>query len=318
MVTMKKMLLICGMFFLIGKLFCQDTIQIDSIHIYSIGDLPQNKLFYSKIEYGREIVHFNETQKKLQYCYIYDNNKNCRGYDYQFINDSVLKVDAPYGYQGVETWSFKKNDELKYNVVKKGANTITTGIASSMLPFQKEGVFVVTDYDGDTLWLEDYTTYNYKHPRSLPEFTFHISSCPEEFYIYSELDSYPKMSSGDSLNRVQVERFIPYCCNDYRGRESNFSCFITKEGKVKNVLFDTEFTDEKRSLLKTLKSMEPLIPAVKDGQKVDCHWVMVVYSSDRLISWYSTEEYREWYYKLNKKQFKKKNRLSKKALNVYR
>jgi len=232
-----KELLILILFFYTISCFSQDTIKIEPSIQYSSKDYPtRSKDFAFKSQFAREDIIFSENKKRVEYCYYYDNERVCFGDCYEILNDSIIQIKTQFSDSTSEIWNFEITENNKY-LVRRIHNRFTeTGVVSSLIPFLKTGKFI-TQYEGnkDTLWVTDYTNYNFKGPyRTKPNYYFPEAKINGNVYRDFEVDKIPTTVKGDSVIKISLER-TDYCLCEPMTAIRTLTFVVTTNGEIKNI-----------------------------------------------------------------------------------
>ena len=207
--------------------FAQDTIYLDKKVEYSSDTISLEKFktlkFYHKL--SREIIKVSKDSFKIEYCSYYDGKryKAFNGEGCRIQHDSIL-------IRNNEIWTFKKNETNNYNIIQKDSDYILKGTAYSIFPFIKNGIFIYTDNNNDTLL----TTY-FKMGR-LQHFTTKKTIIKDS--VYTVVDEYPKFPTkyGDLINYITQRLQFPIELSEssIHGKVI-VRTTVTKTGEIKNI-----------------------------------------------------------------------------------
>ncbi|MBN1251306.1 MAG: energy transducer TonB [Bacteroidales bacterium] len=164
---MKKLSLIYFIiiyFIYVSNSFGQDTTYIDNPSKYFSKngdserfDLTHRLKGYPRVKYSRELIRLSNNYYKIENCYYYDNKRYTNYYPtfYKFTNDSTIIVNK-------EKWHFKKINDSLYNVSIIDIDYIEKGTVSSLIPFTKQGDFVICNLKNRPMFIEKFGNGEYK------------------------------------------------------------------------------------------------------------------------------------------------------------
>jgi len=144
--------------FLSVNIFAQDTTFFDSkINYYSTNedstryDISQRSKRFPRVDYAREVIHFENGNLKVENCYYLDNERytNNKITNYKIVNDSILIVEN-------QKWHFEKLNDSIFYVSKKSEEYIEKGNVSSLVPLIKQGNFLILNKNNKLLVIEQY------------------------------------------------------------------------------------------------------------------------------------------------------------------
>lgn len=271
----KPTLFIPAFLLLVSACFGQDTIRVEtSIYYTSKKEPNRGKYFASGVKYAREDIVFSETHKRIDYCYYYDNERNCYGTNYQLTSDTTLDMDG-------EIWNYRKQGD-QYFVERYFNGTYECGFTKSLIPFETLGRFTTTTADKiDTLWTTDYSADNPSSPYDKPLWIFHKTKIKGKIYDQDKIDEPPAFLNGDPLKTIYLNR-TDGCLSEpyYFIRELKF--VITKEGNIVNIEqslgnFDLDYCPYYvMDLMRYLLQSGQLKPGKLKGQNVNVLWTLKV------------------------------------------
>jgi hypothetical protein len=264
---------------LVNTLFCfgQDTIKFEPSVFYSSKEYPnRSKAFAFQAQFAREVIMFSETKKRIEYCYYYDNERVCFGESYEILNDSVIQIKSKFSDSIFENWKHKIADNNSYLVQRKYGSYCETGTVNSLMPFLKTGKFITQHQSSkDTLWITDYTNYNFKGPyRTAPSYYFPKAKIKEKIYQDFEVDKMPTTIKGDSIFNISLAR-KDYCLSEPMTAVRTITFVVTSSGEIKNIEqfegnFDLQYCPFYiMELMKQVLSIGRWIPGKVDGKNVN-------------------------------------------------
>ncbi|MBI1306681.1 MAG: hypothetical protein GC181_08715 [Bacteroidetes bacterium] len=252
----------------------QDTIKTEpSIHYSSAKHPVRGKQFVSGLKYAREDIVFSETKRRVEYCYYYDNERNCHGSDYEFLNDSILLIDN-------QKWIYYSIDSISWEVkttINDNKTFRKTGKVLSLVPLTPiDKLYIISSSNPDTMWIENYLSKNHrKHLGSsggvmvsYPKVQFNSKIYPD-----TEVDQPPVMPGSDSLPVLRMKR-NDYCVSEPVRAIRNLTFVVDTSGYIFNIeMFEGNLDTTScpyyfQDLMLLLKSFEPFTPGVKNGEKV--------------------------------------------------
>jgi hypothetical protein len=153
-----------GLSFWTQNSITQDTIYLDTkIEYFTKNGDSFEKLKKLKVfpKYSREKIQISRDSFKLEYCYYFDNKRNTSNYSeyFKIIHDSILVTEG-------EEWCFNKKRDGHFSLEKHDSCFSEKGIAFSIIPFIKDGIFVTLNKQNDTLLVEHFVMDKYKHRNS--------------------------------------------------------------------------------------------------------------------------------------------------------
>jgi hypothetical protein len=265
-----------------------DTIKVEPSIYYTSDKEPfQGKDFASRVRYAREDIIFSETHKRIEYCYYYDNKRECGGTDYQITNDSTLKIDnSPLGIDSTsdvdkEIWNYKKRGE-KYFIERYFNGTYVSGFAKSLIPLEIIGLSTTMTADKiDTLWAIDYSKC--KPSQSYDSiWIFHTTKVKGKIFAQDKVDEIPTLLNGDPLKIVYLHRTNICVSEPPPMRVEELKFVISKEGRFVNIkqsIGDIDkygCPDYALDLIRSVLQLGKIKPAKVKGQNVNVEWTLKV------------------------------------------
>lgn len=258
----------------LNNLFSQDTLRYEEKVIYQSEDFPsRGKQFVADLKYGREAILFSDRKMKLEYCYYYDNERNCHGDTYEIINDSLVAVN------GI-SWHFQQQSSGAYWVWRKDRIATEYGQVDSLLPFTQKGIFyTVSNQTQDTLWQEEYHLYKKGNPRRKPTFCFYDTKIEEKVYEYDEVTIPPTKLDYTSLDKVEIH--LQYCVSQPLVDISLMMCIITKEGNIVSMEqalgnLDSSCPATMKEIILKIARWGKVLPASKNGKPINSRWFITI------------------------------------------
>ena len=252
----------------------QDTIRLDKKVEYHKKDNYQGKDFVSKIKYGRELINISDTVKEVDWCYYLNNKRDCYSKIYTLRGDSILLEDNRYD---TIQWIYKKVNDDRFLIYRKMKGVIESGYTKTLIPIKKDGLFTTTTYDGKyVLWLTDYS-----RSENHPNYIYPQVALKSKIYQAKEVEQAPTRINGDSMNIIKLPRRDACLCEPMYSVHT-MSFIVTKEGDIVNIKqefgnFDMNFCPTYiLDLMRSIYSMGPLKPAMKNSKPVNVKWKMKV------------------------------------------
>jgi hypothetical protein len=277
---LKLTLFIITFFLSVASCFGQDTIRVETSTYYTSDKEPKRgKHFASRVKYAREDIVFSDTHKRIDYCYYYDNKRQCYGTTYQITSDTTLDIDGA-------VWHYKNQGD-KYFLERYFNGTYECGSAKLLIPLETVGLFTTTTADKiDILWTTDYAADKPSQPYDKPLWTFHKTKIKGKIYAKDKIDEQPTFMNGDTLKTIFLNR-KDGCISEPYYYVSALKFVITKEGRIVNIEqsignIDLDYCPSYvMDLIRYLLQSGQIKPAKVKGQNVNVQWTLKVEMDDK-------------------------------------
>jgi len=256
----------------------QDTIVVrESIHF---KENQHDKYFFKGFsgDYGREDIIFSDTHHRVEYCYYEDEVRTCFGHDYYLLDDSTLMIN-----DSTSVWHFRKIGANNFFLTQTSDSVVKSGYAESLMPLVfSSDLYVVSNNNGDTLWVERYSYPNRFYPHGYRNIEPYFSGLNGRLYEYYEVDTPPLLSNGDSIPAIDIEYLRGGCFGEPIVFISLITCIINTSGHVSGVevafgnLEINCYPETYGEIVTKLKNMGPFVPAVKNNQPVAVRWFVKI------------------------------------------
>ncbi|MDJ1506808.1 hypothetical protein [Xanthocytophaga agilis] len=261
-----------------GKDF-PDTIKVEPSFYYPRDKDPHwgkaKAARLASLTRAREDIVFSPTYKRIEYCYYYDNYRNCYGTTYQITSDSTLDVwDDDW-----EVWHYKKQGNT-YFIEQYYDNTYICGFTKSLIPLEFVGLSITTTVDKiDTLWIID-------HSVDYSPLTLHKTKVKGTIYTKDKVDSPPTLLNGDTLKIIYgstngiPKSVCPSLPPPPPPPTDKVTFVVTKEGRIVNI--ENSYAESEldycpslmTDLIRSLIQFGQIKPATLNGQNVNVQWTL--------------------------------------------
>jgi hypothetical protein len=221
---------------------------------------------------------FSKTHKRIDYCYYYDNERECYGTDYQLIGDTALVIDEV-------VWHYTKQNG-KYFLERYFDGTYESGMAKSLIPLKMIGLFTTTTADKiDTLWTTDYSKNEPSNPYDKPLWTFYKTQVKDKIYTQDSIDEPPTLMNGDTLKTIHLAR-KDGCFGEPLYFVTELQFVVTQEGRIVNIEqsmgnIDLDYCPYYiMDLMRYMLQYEQIKPAKVEGKNVNVLWHIEVVMND--------------------------------------
>jgi hypothetical protein len=246
-----------------------DTVKVEPGIRYTSDKEPfRGKDFYSRVKYAREDIVFSPTHKRIEYCYYYDNERECYGTTYQITSDTTLDMDG-------EVWHYRKLGDTYFTEMYTD-HTYIHGFAKAPIPFEPAGLFITTTVDKiDTLWMIDYAA-------DYPSLALHKTKVKGTVYAKDQVDQPPTLLNGDTLKTIYLSYGSCVSLPPYPP-EDEVTFVVTSEGRIVNIEnwsiehFFNYCPYPTMNMITHLLQFGKLKPAKRKGRNVDVQWTLKLY-----------------------------------------
>jgi hypothetical protein len=255
----------------------QDTIKVEKSYYYKTSDLPprNSRMFHGSMKYGREDIIYSDSASRIEFCYYFNNERNCFGTTYKLIGDSVLSIDST-------KWFYKKIAS-RYFLSRYLDGVYESGWAIKLIPLITDGLFVTTTSDRiDTLWTTAYQSGERNNPYSCPHRKINRLVFSDKIYRADRVDEVPTFMNGDKIDTIRLKKDDLLVFSEPYMYIRTIKFIVTKEGRIVNVEQDFgSFTendchDYLYSLMKNIVCRSPLRAAKRKGKNVNVLWIVKV------------------------------------------
>ncbi|MCF8298386.1 MAG: hypothetical protein K9J13_12640 [Saprospiraceae bacterium] len=261
---------------LISYSFGQKRIRVEPISRYSRlkKENRNSRWMHSFAKRAREDIIYSDTHKRVEYCYYLGFERICYGETYRLIGDSTLQIGDTLYNNKVHQWTYRKLENGNFFVYSNFDNVYEFGIVKELIPFERIGNFIVTKKNKkDTLWIADYSKVDMSKLYSEPIIQIYKSKICGKIYDADEVDISPSLINGDSIPEIKLERLSYQFCEPWMMVVKNMSFIISNTGVILNIEQYNGFFDNNDpyilELMKEIIKMEPLKPAIVDGEYVN-------------------------------------------------
>jgi hypothetical protein len=253
-------------------LISQDTIKVEeSSEYFSASNTWGSMEFNAKVKYSREDIVFSDNLKRIEYCFYYDNQRNCHGKTYELQNDSTLSI---FESQDTLIYNFQYKNSDSLFIYGENNNTYEFGYVNSLIPLLPYEIYTLNEHKTDTLWISDFSNFSPENPYSTPKWTYPTNKINGKIYSSSEVDILPTTSNGQQLpSNINLKR-TKHCINEPLLFIQSMEFTIDNKGRIKNIKqkignFESNYCPYYlMEVMKIISNYGTLNPAKINGEEV--------------------------------------------------